>query len=152
MTYDIYMITEKYIKNAKTTYAAWSRVLPNPLWRWSRKLQNNSWRFSVVRFHFEWDCWSALIYRWIQNDRPLIKNYTHCGSWILVILYPFLATREVRQDNMVRFLLKCSPGIKNLTSAMCVSFREGPIVLNSSVMHPKFRAAISDDVMHVLWG
>jgi hypothetical protein len=34
---------------------------------------------------------------------------------------------------MVRFLLKCSPGIKNLTSAMCVSFLEGPIVLNSSV-------------------
>jgi hypothetical protein len=36
-------------------------------------------------------------------------------------------------SNMVQFLLKCSPGIKNLTSAMCAIFREGPIVLNSAV-------------------
>ena len=34
-----------------------------------------------------------------------------------------------RQRDMVRFLLKRSPGIKNLTPAMCVIVREGPIVL-----------------------
>jgi hypothetical protein len=48
------MIAEKFLKNAKTTYAAWSHVLPNR--GGGVELQNNSWRFSVFRFHFEWDC------------------------------------------------------------------------------------------------
>ena len=96
------------------------------------------WTSVSTSKHHDCLCTGTYFFSWFQNNRPLIKDYTHCRVMFLIPGGLFDGAAYCQTSCIASDFWKRVQYHQNSQPAMCVIFHEGPIILESAVRSSEF--------------